>query len=108
MRVDTRKGVCEEILKSRDVLSALTDGDLASNVTQGEAGKTLLSRDDIKNECETVKLDAAKGALLMAPAVYCPQVHTFVPPPCCACSSRTILKWRLSSSTGNKRHCGLF
>lgn len=59
------KEVIDEILKSRDVLSAITSGSIAAPASHEQPGHKLLTRDDVRNECESVKLDAAKGVLLM-------------------------------------------
>lgn len=66
MREENRhdiKGVVDEILKSRDVLCAITGGNMAATSSH-ETGNRLLTREDVRNECESVKLDAAKGVSL--------------------------------------------
>jgi hypothetical protein len=60
MREDKTSEIVEEILSSRDVLTAITD-DMPTGEAAHEQGEKLLSREDIKNECETVKVHAAKG-----------------------------------------------
>lgn len=56
--------VVEEIIKSRDVLSAITGCSMAAAEHGSGEQATKTSREDVRNACESVKLDAAKRAIL--------------------------------------------
>jgi hypothetical protein len=62
MREDNTAGIIEEILSYRDMLTAISD-DIPADEADNDVG-TMLSREDIKNDCEVVKADAAKGVCL--------------------------------------------